>query len=152
MLMPMPTIWDEGARNALIARFAKLTPGARAQWGKMNAGQMVRHCAIGLDMLVGAAKVAPRPGALRIPFVRYMIVHWLPWPKGAPTGAELITTGYQGDWDRDVAALRKSFETVVARGEGGSFSEHAAFGNLSGKSVGVLVWRHLDHHLRQFGC
>jgi hypothetical protein len=147
----MPTIWDPHAREEILARFARLTPECQAVWGKMNAGQMVRHCGVALDMLVGAAKVTPKPGPFRNPVLRYLIVHWLPWPKGAPTGAELIMTDYVGDWERDMAALRKSLEAVVARGEGGSFVEHPAFGALPGKSVGVLVWRHLDHHLRQFG-
>ena len=147
----MPTIWEPSARQEILERFARLTPAARPGWGKMNALEMVRHCTLALDMMVGNAKVTPRQGSLRNPLLRYLIIHVLPWPQGAPTGAELITTGYAGKWDSDTAALRRSLETLASRGAEGKFEEHPAFGRLSGKSLGVLVWRHLDHHLRQFG-
>jgi hypothetical protein len=147
----MPTIWDDSARQEILERFARITPAARPGWGKMNAIEMVRHCTLALDMMVGAAAVTPRNGLLRNPLLRYLIIHVLPWPNGAPTGRELITTGYKGKWESDTAALRRSLEAVASRGVNGKFEEHPAFGQLSGKSLGVLVWRHLDHHLRQFG-
>jgi len=147
----MATIWDPAVRKELLDRFAKLPPDRKPGWGKMNAVQMVRHCALALDMFTGAVKIAPRPGILRNPAVRYLIIHVLPWPQGAPTAPELIMTEYQGKWDEETAALRRSLDAVAARGEHGSFEEHPAFGRLSGKSLGVLVAKHLNHHLRQFG-
>ena len=145
------TIWDPAVRKEIIDRFARLTPDRKPDWGKMNAVQMVRHCTVALDMFTGAAKVAPKAGPLRNPVLRYLIIHVLPWPHGAPTAPELITSEFQGNWDKETAALKRSLDALVARGENGSFEEHPAFGRLSGKSLGVLVAKHLNHHLRQFG-
>lgn len=147
----MPTIWDSAARQEVLDRFTRLTPDRRPQWGKMNAIQMVHHCTLALEMLTGAVKVAPKPGPLRNPLLRYLIIHVLPWPKGAPTAPELIVNSYEGNWHDEMAALRRSLEAVAKRGPDGTFEEHPAFGRLSSQSLGALVWRHLDHHLRQFG-
>jgi hypothetical protein len=147
----MATIWEVSTRDELRRRFARLKPETRPGWGKMSAGQMVRHCTVAMDMMTGAATVAPKPGPFRNPVMRYLIVHVLPWPKGAPTAPELIMPEYKGAWTSDIAALGKSLESIATRGPEGSFEEHPAFGRLSSKSLGVLVWRHLDHHLRQFG-
>ena len=147
----MPTIWDPAARLEILARFARLKPAAHPTWGKMSAGQMLRHCTVALDMMTGAVKVARKSGPLRFPPLRYLIIHVLPWPKGAPTAPELIMPEYRGNWANDMSALGRSLESVASRGPGGEFAEHPAFGRLSSKSLGALIWRHLDHHLRQFG-
>lgn len=147
----MQTIWDRAVRQDILTRFGRLTPDGKPGWGKMSAGQMMRHCTVALDMFTGAAKVAPKPGPLRNSLLRYLIIHVMPWPNGAPTAPELIMPEYRGNWENDLRALSRSLEEIAARGPSGSFEEHPAFGRLSGKSMGVLVWRHLDHHLRQFG-
>jgi hypothetical protein len=54
-------------------------------------------------------------------------------------------------WDQDFAALGAAINRFAARGPGGPWAEHPAFGPLTGRMWGVLAWRHLDHHLRQFG-
>ena len=56
-----------------------------------------------------------------------------------------------GEWDADVAALHTLMDRFAERGPAGPFTEHPAFGQLNGRMWGVLTWRHLDHHLRQFG-
>ena len=147
----MPTIWDPKTRQELHDRFGRLTPATHATWGKMSAIQMLRHCTIAVDMMLGVAKVAPKSGPFRFAPLRYLIIHVLPWPKGVPTAPELITTSYGGNWDNDVRALRRSIDAMAARGSGGQFAEHPAFGKLSGSDLGVLTHKHLDHHLRQFG-
>lgn len=59
--------------------------------------------------------------------MRWLVIYVVPWPKGkAPTAA-------------------------AARGPSGSWAEHPAFGNMSGKDYGALIYRHFNHHLTQFG-
>ncbi|MCC6538725.1 MAG: DUF1569 domain-containing protein [Bryobacterales bacterium] len=147
----MPTIFEAAPRAKLLERFARLRPDTKPQWGKMSAGQMMGHCTAGLAMMLGERTVAPRGGPLRLPPLRYLIIHVLPWPHGAPTAPELIMPPYAGDWTADQAALQRAVEAAGARGPAGPWAEHPAFGALSSHSAGVLMWRHLDHHLRQFG-
>lgn len=148
----MPTIFDASTRANLVERFARLRPNAKPQWGKMSAGQMLGHCTAGLEMMLGEKAVAPKPGPFRLAPLRYLIIHVLPWPQGAPTAPELIMPPYAGDWSADQAALKRAVDAAGARGAaGGPWADHPAFGKLSSHSAGVLMWRHLDHHLRQFG-
>jgi hypothetical protein len=74
----------------------------------------------------------------------------LPMPRNVPTARELLATP-PSDFERDrrtCAELVRRFSSVPARGAGPS---HPLFGILAWPEWGVLQWRHLDHHLRQFG-
>lgn len=146
--MASSTIWDAPAREAILQRFSLLSEDTRPRWGKMSSGQMLTHCTAALDMLTGRLDVAPKPGPFRNRMLRYIIIHLAPWPKGAPTAPELIMPEYKGDWQADRKSLKRALNQVV---EARALREHPAFGKLSRESAGILIWRHLDHHLRQFG-
>ncbi len=117
----------------------------------MNAHQMVCHLADQLRVALGEIKTQSRPGLLRFRPVRRLLVYWLPWPKGKlPTAPEMLTTA-PSEWDRDIAALDALIARFAARSPSEEWAVHLAFGPLSGWEWGVLCWKHLDHHLRQFG-
>lgn len=146
----MNTIWDSGCRQQLLARFEKLTPEARPAWGQMTAAQMLAHLADPIKTAMGAKTAAVKPGAFSNPIVRTLIIYCLPWPKGAPTAPEFIHS-HDEHFGDNLTALRITLEEFVASGEGTRKEPHPSFGRLSGKAWGRLVYRHLDHHLRQFG-
>lgn len=117
----------------------------------MNAHQVVCHLADQLRVALGDIKTQSRPGLLRFRPVRRILVYWLPWPKGKlPTAPEMLTTA-PSEWDRDVAALHALIARFATRSPSEEWAVHPAFGPLSGWEWGVLCWKHLDHHLRQFG-
>jgi hypothetical protein len=147
----MKSIFDTSVRAELRGRFARLTPESPPRFGKMNANQMVVHCTAAIDMLIGRLVVKPLPGPLRIPPLRYLIIHVLPWPHGAPTAPELIPPAEAGDFRGNAVRLEEAMERIAERGLAGTFDPHPAFGKLKARDVGALVGRHLDHHLRQFG-
>ncbi len=74
----------------------------------------------------------------------------MPWPKGAPTAPEFIHA-HEEHFGDNLTALHATLEEFVASGDSARREPHPAFGQLSGKAWGRLVYRHLDHHLRQFG-
>lgn len=145
------SIFSPEDRRLLLTRFARLTPQTAPKWGKMNVNQMVVHCRRAIEMMTGELKVAPKKGPFRNPLLRYLIIHVLPWPNGAPTAPELIPPSDPGEFQDNVAKLRASVEAMGKRDPKGPFAEHAAFGALHGRNLGALIHRHLDHHLRQFG-
>jgi hypothetical protein len=117
----------------------------------MNAEQMVKHVTAQLEMCLGDLEVKARRSSWlgRWP-MSYLLIYWLPWPKGAPTAPELIQ--FSGaHWNEARATFKKTFDRVVARGPEGDFAQHVLFGKLSSRAWGVLMYRHMDHHLRQFG-
>jgi Protein of unknown function (DUF1569) len=149
-MVSMKTIWDPGCRQQILARFERLTPDARPAWGHMTAAQMLAHLADPLKAAMGSKTVAAKPSAFSNPIVRTLVIYWMPWPKGAPTAPEFIHA-HEEHFADNLTALRATLKEFVASGDSARREPHPAFGQLSGKAWGRLVYRHLDHHLRQFG-
>jgi hypothetical protein len=147
----MPTLFDDDARAGIRARIDRLAPDRRPLWGKMDAGQMIVHLTAQLRTGLGELACARKKTPLDNWLMRRLIIYVLPWPRGAPTAPEFLAQP-TATWDEDVAALRAAIDRFAARGPGAAWPPHPAFGPLTGRMWGVLAWRHLDHHLRQFGA
>jgi hypothetical protein len=146
----MSTVFRAEDRAVLLRRLDALSPRDVARWGRMNAPQMVTHVAEQMRMALGELPVTLRQTPLgRFP-VKQLLVYWLPWPKGVRTSPELLAR-VPAAWEADRADVRALLERCGARGRAGPWAVHPAFGPLSGRAWGVLLHRHTDHHLRQFG-
>jgi len=97
----------------------------------------------------GALPTASKKVPIRFTPLKQLIIYWLPFPKGVPTAPELLAR-QPLEWQGEMQALRQELAAVVERGPSGPFVPHPAFGRLTPRAWGVLVYRHLDHHLRQF--
>lgn len=147
----MKTIWDPACRCALLARLEKLTPDCRPAWGRMTCPQMIAHLADPMIAAMGDKPVAPKSGPLRNPLLRHLVIYWMPWPKGAPTAPEFLHSDAP-DFKENLAALRAALDRFAAFGKEARREPHPAFGDISHQAWGRLMYRHLDHHLRQFGA
>lgn len=143
------TLFDPEARGGLLSRVERVTAESRPRWGKMNAEQMLTHLVEAMRMACGELTVKPKNLPLRYPPLRQLIVYWLPWPKGAPSAPELLPSD-----SRSIAASKGELARlvgVIGENTATDWPEHPAFGKLTRRGWGVLGWRHIDHHLRQFG-
>ena len=148
----MKTMWDGPCQREIRDRVARLSPESKGEWGKMSAPQMVCHLAESLKMALGDLPVTPKHVPIRYPPLKQFIVYVVPFPKNVPTAPELVARS-PGAWSADVADLQGLVDRFVARGsESTPWVDHPAFGRLSRRAWGVLVYRHMDHHLRQFGA
>ena len=141
---------NASARRELLERLERLTPQATPMWGRMNASQMLAHLTNWMLMASGEIVTAPKKRMLRYPPIKQFVVYWLPWPKGVPTAPELISRT-PSEWNAERAAVRQSVESFEQLYLKGTFPEHPAFGWMTPRAWGVLGYRHMDHHLRQFG-
>lgn len=147
----MKSVWNDREHRELQGRVKQLTAQHPAGWGKMNASQMVVHLSDAIRMASGELRVAPKNiPVLRYPPLKQLVIYWLPFPKGGPTSPELLAR-QPGDWPAEIADLQNQLDRFVSRGPRATAATHPAFGRLSGTQWGVLVYRHMDHHLRQFG-
>ena len=148
----MKTVFDESTHNELLERFARLAPDAERRWGKMSASQMMEHAARALEMAAGKKPIQQRFIGKAIGWIfKSGFLGEKPIPRSAPTGRSFIIHG-----EPDFEATRKRLTDVMAEfhglGEGGTDGNiHGFFGSLSGKQWGETQYKHLDHHLRQFG-
>ena len=149
----METIFEASRVDELKQRLQQLTPASQRKWGKMNPAQMLAHCSAGIEMATG--KIRP-PRALigRIigPAVKRVAIRdHEPMRRNSPTSRELLVTE-----DRDFALEQRRLSELIDRfaaaGPAGCTSHpHAFFGPLTPDEWGILMYKHLDHHLRQFG-
>jgi hypothetical protein len=145
------SIFDPTARAALLARVDRLDATAAARWGKFTAPRMVSHCISAVRMALGEEPCKDRPSFLSNRAVRYLVIHVLPFPKGAPTAREMLSRAPES-WPSDIAALKALIERAAANGREGAWARHPAFGALSAHDWGVLIHKHVNHHLTQFGA
>jgi hypothetical protein len=146
----MRSAWNIADRRELQQRVAALRPESRAKWGSMTAPQMVAHLADSLRMALGDLPVAARKSPIRYTPLKQLVIYWLPFPKGVPTAVELITRA-PATWQVEIDELNSLLEQFARRDRADQWPDHPVFGRMHANSWGVLVFRHMDHHLRQFG-
>ncbi len=149
----MTTLFDPDAGARLDDRIGQLSAASTRQWGTMDVGQMLEHTAGQFRLALAEHSSPARRTFLSYPLVKQLLVYAVPWPKNSPTVPELRVTAPAdpADFEAGRARLRALIERFVAFGPGHAFAVHPGFGCLSGRAWGRLAWRHLDHHLRQFG-
>jgi|SRR5215210_342923 len=147
----MKTVWKEPDYRELRGRLDRLAPEAMAKWGKFTAPRMVCHLTDSLKMASGELEVPSKNLPIRFTPLKQLIIYWLPFPKSAPTAPQLLARKPDA-WHGEVDALRRELDAFVKRGPSGPLVPHPAFGRMTPRAWGVLVYRHMDHHLRQFGA
>jgi hypothetical protein len=150
----MKTWFDASDRRAVVGRLDGLKPTSTPRWGRMTAHQTLCHLADPIRVALGEKVAAPVSGPLRVPGLRHAVVWILPWPKGAPTAPDFLAgkgmtkpTNFQ----RDKRTLLILFDRLASLSDKGPIPEHPLFGAIGRSGWGRLMWRHVDHHLRQFG-
>lgn len=148
----MKSIFDSITRNELVKRIESLNENSKAQWGKMNTYQMVKHCILCDEMFLGKKKykrvfLGRLFGRIAL---RNMLKDETPLKQGAPTGGPFKITESSGDIDGD----KRKWIALVEEYASYSISdfEHWFFGKMTMEQVGWFAYKHNDHHLRQFGA
>ena len=146
----MKTMWNVADRRELRDRLSRLDAGAQRRWGTMSAPQMIAHLVDAMRMTYGDIQIPSKNLPIRYPPLKQLIIYWLPFPKGAPTAPQLISRP-PADWPSECATLATMIDRFAECDASGPWPEHPAFGPLTGRAWGVLAWRHIDHHFKQFG-
>jgi len=149
----MKNLFETGAVNEITDRMAHLRPDSARQWGKMNVAQMLAHCAAAIGMAEG--KVTPHRillGRLLGPLAKKsLIVNGEPMRRNAMTEKSLLVTD-EREFMVERQRLRESIDSFASGGPGMCTKHpHFFFGPLTPVEWAVLMYQHLDHHLRQFG-
>jgi len=141
---------NELARKELLDRLERLTPETTPLWGKMTAPQMLAHLADWMLMAKGELKAAAINRPLRYAPLKQFVIYWLPFPKNVATAPEL--KGRKPlEWAVERAAVRRHVQSFENMDPKATWPEHPVFGKMTPKAWCVFAYRHMDHHLRQFG-
>jgi hypothetical protein len=150
----MPSLFDITDTQLLVARIQQITPDTPAQWGKMNASQMLAHCCVPLQVAFGEVKLKKSLIGTLFGwyFKRQLAKTDKPWDKNMPTDNAFIMTGTNPDFEAKRAQLIELIHRFVKVGPDGiSKDPHPFFGSMTPQEWDAIQTNHLDHHLRQFG-
>ncbi|WP_353071649.1 DUF1569 domain-containing protein [Tunturiibacter gelidoferens] len=150
----MKNLFERSAVEEVKGRMGQLRPDSAAHWGKMNAAQAVEHCARGMELALGDRR-PPRVliGRILGPLVKPMAFRdGEPMRKNSPT-----VPGLAVEDERDLEAERSRLCGLIDRfaaggPEGCTDHPHSFFGRLTPEEWSAWMYKHLDHHLRQFGA
>ena len=145
------TMFQPQAVEGLRARLDRLRSDARAQWGKMNVSQALAHMATTMEMSLGD-RTPPRAliGRLIGPFIKPKALA-APMRQGNPTSPELRISD-QRDFETERKRLRGLMDRFAAGGPKVVTTQpHPFFGPMTPDEWALQMWKHVDHHLRQFG-
>jgi hypothetical protein len=150
----MKNLFEPARAAELAERIERLRPDSPRQWGTMTAPQALAHCAVALEWAVGDT-VAPRMMIGRVlgPFVRRLAVrNDDPMAKNAPTAPELRIAD-ERELATEQARLVRLIDRFCTGGPGRcTTNPHSFFGRMTPDEWAVLMYKHVDHHLRQFNA
>lgn len=150
----MKNLLNKKDSKEIITRFQSITTLSEGLWGKMEVHQMVVHIKDQLDIALGnkAAK-AQGPLILRTIIGRLLALYVLPWRKGRETTPRemdaLLNKSIITDFESDKHLFLERIKEFIAAAD---YYPHPFFGQLNNRSWGRLAWKHINHHLLQFGA
>jgi hypothetical protein len=146
----MKTIFSSETIEELVSRINALEMNSQAQWGKMDAYHMLKHCTLSEEMFQGE-KV----------YKRLLIGHLFGkmalkgilkddalMKKNQPTHPEMKITG-TGNFETEKIKWIQLVESYKSYSN--SDFIHPFFGKMTREDIGTYVYKHSDHHLGQFG-
>jgi Protein of unknown function (DUF1569) len=148
----MKNLFEQETVDEVLARIDKLQPATQRHWGKMDAAQMMAHCSASLDMASGRLNT-PRVfmGRLIGPFVKAIYTNEKPFSRSSPTDPKLVVSD-EREFLHEQEQLRLKLRQFHEGGEPQCTRHpHPFFGVLTPQDWSRGMYKHIDHHLRQFG-
>ena len=148
----MQNLFDTDTYTEMVTRLNNLSPENKAEWGKMNVAQMLAHCKEAFKVPLSEKKL-PRLFIGRIlgPLIKSKLYNDSPWKQNLPTSPNFIIKDMR-DFNLERRELLDLVNKFYAAGPMGITKyPHPMFGSFTPEQWGKSMFKHLDHHLRQFG-
>jgi hypothetical protein len=150
----MKNLYDTAAKDEINTRLDTLTPQSERVWGTMTPAQAVAHCSGALEFATGD-KCPPRMFIGRIlgSFIKPLVLkNDAPLRRNSPTVKGLVVSDPR-DLEKERKQLHIMIDRFAAAGPAGCTTHpHSFFGQMTPDQWAILMYKHLDHHLRQFGA
>lgn len=148
----MNNLYNPSDVSEILERIEKLTPDSQRQWGKMNAAQMLAHCNKSVETAMGQNFMKRLfIGRIIGTLLKSKVVGAKPFGKNSPTDKSYIfpdNCNFEEEKSKVTAAILKFSEGGPSQC---TTYPHPFFGKFTPEEWAVFQWKHLDHHLRQFG-
>ncbi|MBY0097950.1 DUF1569 domain-containing protein [Mesobacillus maritimus] len=148
----MNNIFEIMYTEEILKRIENLTENSQPKWGKMSVGQMLAHCSSFQDIAMGYS--SPRRSLLGIlvgRFAKSIFFNEKPLAHNMSTIPTILITDKR-DFEIEREKLKKKIKTFQKNGaDSCTVHPHPFFGKLTPEQWGKGIYKHLDHHLKQFG-
>lgn len=149
----MKSLFTTDGLTEIHNRIKNLNAETPAQWGKMNVAQMLKHCQIPLEIACGKFIPKQKVGffkKLLFSTFKSTLYNDKPWKKNLPTGTDFIISDEKKfeTESKKLQGLVNEFHELKTKTQ---WDPHPIFGKLSPEQWGKSQYKHLDHHLKQFG-
>jgi hypothetical protein len=148
----MHNLFEATAAAEITSRLQTLQPTSQPKWGKMTVSQMMAHCQRPFEVFFGELKM--KRGLMGILFgkiARKKLFSSKPWPRSLPTARAFLITG-EKEFEREKNKLVSLINRFSTEGYTITSSTHPFFGHMSSQEWALFGYRHMDHHLQQFGA
>jgi hypothetical protein len=143
---------DPTHRSEIVRRLGSLGPDSRGRWGEMTVGRMVCHLG---DVFEAQFAPATRVFPGKLPFrafpMKQLALYVVPFPRGVKVPRQLFKTE-PGPLADDIGRVQRLTAEYPERAGRHGWPGHPYFGPLTAAEWGVFNYKHVDHHLRQFGA
>ena len=146
----MKSILDKSSFEEIRSRLENLTEESERQWGSMSPAQMANHCQYPLKIMLQKEDYGLKPNWLiNLLFKKSMYSDKL-WRKNLPTVKRFKQTEDR-NFNEEMPKLKALLDEIGNQLNKEDWGDHPAFGKLTNEQWGKMQYKHLDHHLRQFG-
>jgi hypothetical protein len=151
--MALPNIFSKEVSDNIVQRINNLTRDTQQKWGKMSVAQMLAHCNVTYEMV--HENIHPKPNAL-MKFILKMlvknkVVNETPYPHNNRTAPQFLikeTRDFEVEKQRLINYIKKTQQS----GENFFHNKQShSFGALTTTEWNNMFYKHLNHHLTQFG-
>jgi hypothetical protein len=146
----MKSLFNKDAHQEILDRIDKLDEKTAAQWGKMDVGQMAWHCQGPFNIMLEKNNYGIKPNWFAKVFFKKLLYNDKPWSKGLPT-AKFLKTKEDKDFSSEKSKLVDLVNETYAQRDKNEWNPHPGFGYFTKDQWGQMQYKHLDHHLKQFG-
>lgn len=146
----MKSLLDEEGYKEIKERLHQLNENSTRLWGKMSVGQMCWHCQYPLKLAIDNRPNTSKGNWFVKTFFKKSLYNDKPWRKGLPTAPQLKAK-VEKDFDKEYKLILKLVDDFHQTKNRDKWYPHPAFGEFTKEQWGQLEYKHLDHHLRQFG-
>lgn len=151
--MPLPNIFTKEASDNILQRINNLTPATQPKWGKMSVAQMLAHCNVTYEMIY--ENIHPKPGGfmkfILKTLIKNKVVSEAPYQQNSKTAPQFIikeTKDFEVEKQRLINYITKTQQLGENQFDN---KESHSFGKLGVTEWNNMLYKHLNHHLTQFG-
>ena len=151
--MTLPNIFTTNVSENVIQRINRLNPGTQPNWGKMDVAQMMAHCNVAYELVYEDKHSRPNflMKLILKSFVRKLVTSAAPYKRNVQTAPAFRITDAR-NFDAERNRLIDYISKTQQLGEDHfDNKESHSFGTLSKDEWNNMFYKHVDHHLTQFG-